>query len=248
MSRTLGVLIILAVCSGCSSLAPEQLKFNQINNMKDSDLAVQRFGDLAKQSFARSDLLLELAVRSTNNQIYLLNSQEKYVEASEVAKEAIARFEQHNDPHLSAVVVGLLLNQSSAMKNLGDNKAHLQLLERVTNEYQYDENSTTQILVALALLGQVDAHLLVEDDAQARKVFEIFDARYIQSGLYQSFDSESVSTTCYVADPCPPYAAGDHWLNPKFFDDRAGWYRNQFNSQPSETTKPLTLNKGIKDS
>ena len=246
MSRTLCILTILTVCTGFSSLTPEQLEFNRISRIRNSDIAIQRFAELAEKSMTYSDMLLELAARSTNNRIYLLNSQQKYAESSEVAKAAIVRFEQHTDPHLRTVVAGLLLNQSSAMKNLGKTAAHLQLLERVISEYQDDENAATQKLVALALLDKVDAHVLVKDDVQARKVFEMFDERYMQSGLYQSFDPKGLSTTCYVEDPCPPYAAGEHLLNPKFFEDRAKWYRNQFSSRSSKIIKPLILNKGAK--
>lgn len=246
MSRTLCILTILTVCTGFSSLTPEQLEFNQISHIRNSDIAIQRFAELAEKSMTYSDMLLELAARSTNNRIYLLNSQQKYAESSEVAKAAIVRFEQHTDPHLRTVVVGLLLNQSSAMKNLGENAAHLQLLERVISEYQDDKNAATQTLVALALLDKVDAHVLAKDDVQARKVFEMFDERYMQSGLYQSFDPKGLSTTCYVEDPCPPYAAGEHLLNPKFFEDRAKWYRKQFNSRSSKIIKPLILNKSAK--
>ena len=133
------------------------------------------------------------------------------------------------------------------MKNLGKNTAHLQLLERVISEYQDDENAATQTLVALALLDKIDTNVLAKDNVQARKVFEMFDERYMQSGLYQSFDPKGLSTTCYVEDPCPPYAAGEHLLNPKFFEDRAEWYRNQFNIRPSKIIKRLKLNKGTKN-
>ncbi len=246
MSRILCIVIMLAVCTGFSSLTPEQLEFNQISRIKDSDIAIQRFAELAEKSIRGSDILLELAARSTNNQIYLLNNQQKYTESSEVAKDAVARFQQYTDPYLRTVVAGLLLNQSSAMKNLGKNAAHLQLLERVISEYQYDENAATQTLVALALLDKIDTHVLAKDNVQARKVFEIFDERYMQSGLYQSFDPRGLSTTCHVEDPCPPYGTGEHLLNPKFFEDRAKWYRKQFNNRSSKIIKPLILNKDAK--
>ena len=88
--------------------------------------------------------------------------------------------------------------------------------------------------------------MLAKDNVQARKVFEMFDERYMQSSLYQSFDPKGLSTTCYVEDACPPYVAGEHLLNPKFFEDRAKWYRQQFNTNSSKILKPLILNKGAK--
>lgn len=247
MPSRLCFLIMITLCAGCSSLTPEQLEFNRINNLKDSEIAIQRFGELADKSIGQPNSSLEVAARSTNNRINLLNSQERYAEASEVAKEAIAHFEQYNDPQLRTVVVGLLLNQSSSMKNLGETEAHLQLLKRAVEDYQDDESITTQTLVATAYLGQVDAYLLAEDEVRAREIFEIFDERYMQSGLYQSFGLKTLSTTCYVDDPCQPYAAGEHWLNPKFFEDRSAWYRQQFDSRVPKLTNNSMLDNGEKN-
>ncbi len=231
MFRNLCVLFMLAITTQGWSLTPEQLEFNDINAVKDQNIAAQRYDELAEQSIEHANLLLELAARSTTNRIYILNNQKKYIESSEVSKEAIAQFEQHNDSHIRAVVASLLLNQSSALKKLGQSEEHLQLLKRVTDDYQYDKNPTTQTLVAMALLAQVDAHLLAEDDLQARKEFEVFDTSYIRSGLYKSLNPESVITVkCDIKDPCQPFATGEHDLNPRFFSDRATWYRNRFNN------------------
>ena len=242
MSIKLSVLMLITFCTGCSTLTPEQLEFNQINSIKDHEIAIQRFGELAQESIDRSNKLLEIAARSTNNRIYLLNAQERYTESIEVAEEAIARFEQYNDPYIRSVVVGLLLNQSSSFKNLGQTEASLQLLERATAEYQDDDFSTTQILIATALLGQVDAYMLAENETQAQEIFEVFDERYMQSDLYQSFNPKAVSTTCEDSDPCPPYSTGEHWLSPKFFEDRAAWYRQQFDSKEATTVTPYDVN------
>ena len=247
MSIKLSVLMLITFCTGCSTLTPEQLEFNQINNINDHDVAIQRFGELAQESIDRSNRLLEIAARSTNNRIYLLNAQQRYTESIEVAEEAIARFEQYNDPYIRSVVVGLLLNQSSSFKNLGQTAASLQLLERATAEYQDDDYSTTQILIATALLGQVDAYLLAENETQAQEIFEVFDERYMQSDLYQSFNPKAVSTTCEDSDPCPPYSTGEHWLSPKFFEDRTAWYRDQFDNRTSKLTKTQLLNDSEKN-
>ncbi len=247
MFRKLCVLSVLAVTANCWSLTPEQLTFNDISTIKDQDIAVKRYQELAEQSIARADMLLELAARSTTNRIYILNNQQRYAESSAVAQEAIAQFEQHKNPHIRAVVVSLLLNQSSAMKKLGNTELHLHLLKRVADDYQDDEDTMTQTLVALALLAQVDAYLLAGNRAEAQTTFAIFDKRYMQSRLYRSFELEGVSTLCDTIDPCQPYANGKYWLSPKFFADRAAWYRKQLNIKPSKMMKPNTssINKVI---
>lgn len=233
MFRTFCILLTLLTSAYSWSLTPEQLEFNEINTITDPDIAAERFEILAEHSMVHSDLLLEIALRSTANRVYLLNSQYKYAEAGEIAKDAISRFDQYNDPHIRAKVVSLLLNQSSAMKKLGKTEEHLQLLKRVTDDYIFDENVTTQTLVAQALLSQVDAHLLAKENMQAQSTFALFDKRYMQSRVYQRFESEGVSTLCDVVDPCQPYAAGKHWLTPNFFADRAAWYRKQLNRKSS---------------
>lgn len=242
MSIKPSVLMLVTFCTGCSTLTHEQLQFNQINSIKDHDIAIQRFGKLAQESIDRSNKLLEISARSTNNRIYFLNAQQRYTESIEVAEEAIARFEQYNDPYIRSVVVGLLLNQSSSYKNLGQTAASLQLLERATAEYQDDDYSTTQILIATALLGQVDAYLLAENETQAQEIFEVFDERYMQSDLYQSFSPKAVSTTCEDSDPCPPYSTGEHWLSPEFFENRAAWYRDKFDNKEATTVTPFDIN------